>query len=131
MKIIKDFSDSFTKIIDSEYLNEDLVNYLKEKEKSKDVWVKAFMKKHFCCGFCTTSRIEAKHSIFKRYPNSNIRLSELLKVFKELEEKEILKFRDEIEKLSKKDKKDLEKCEVIKHFAKDFSDYALQRLNKN
>ena len=53
------FEETFNLIIRNGHLNKDNVNYLKERYKSRRVWVKGFMKDRFCSGMCTSSRIEA------------------------------------------------------------------------
>jgi len=97
-----DFMESYNKIIKSKYLSGDSKSYLKNKFNKKDRWVKAFMKSKFCGGMCTTSRIESKHRVFKRFLNSSTKLSELFKVIKIIENQEINSFTNEIVKLNKK-----------------------------
>ena len=88
------------------------------------------MKKQFTCGMCTTSRIEAKHRVFKLYLNSSSKLCELFKVFKQLEAKEVYVFKDEVEKLTKKEDQQFEKSLLIKHFAPNYSLYVLAKLKE-
>ena len=75
------------------------------------------MKTKFCCGTCTTNRIESKHRDIKRFVNStSSKKTELFKVWKELEEKEINTFKDEVEMIKKKDSQNIEKCELFLYF---------------
>ena len=78
------------------------------------------MKTNFCCGICTTSRIEAKHRIYKAYPNGNknSRFCEIFLTFQKLEKQEATKFEDEIIRLSKSTKTQLTKNDFIKTLAK-------------
>ena len=85
----KDFIDSYNQISASNHLSKDLKVYLKNRFEQRKLWVRAYMKERFCAGICTTSRIESKHKIFKKYLNSSNRLVELFKVFRELEQLEI------------------------------------------
>jgi len=61
------FEDSYKQILSSIHISKELKTYLKNKYSDKKLWVKLFMKGKFCAGMCTTSRIENKHRIFKRY----------------------------------------------------------------
>lgn len=126
----QDFNDSFDKIIKNDLLNEDQIQYLNSKYEERSKWVKAYMKEFFCAGSCTTSRIEAKHRTYKRFLNSSTRLTELFVVFKDLEDQEIKKFKDEIKQISKKDEKNLNQCEAIKFFGQEYSNYALQKIKE-
>jgi len=89
------------------------------------------MKTRFCYGICTTSRIEAKHRIFKQYLNFGRKLTELFLVVKELEEKEISSLNDEIEKSKRLARKQQEKSDLIKHFKKNYNEYIITRLKDN
>ena len=63
--------------------------------------------------------------------NSTTRLTELFRIFKSIEEKEISVFHDEIRKLKKKDQTKFDKCDLIKHFKSNFSDYAMAIFTEN
>lgn len=126
-----DFEESLSFIKKSKCLSQELLKYIKSKEENKKFWVKAYMKTQFCCGICTTSRIEAKHRIFKQYLNSGRKLTELFLVVKELEEKEISSLKNEIEKSKRLARKQQEKSDLIKHFKKDYSEYIITRLKDN
>jgi len=78
------FEKFYETIIEDEYLSENHVNYLEKKYAIKNSWAKAYMKDYFCCGSCTTSRIEAKHRVLKQYLNSSKRISEVFQVFQQL-----------------------------------------------
>lgn len=123
-----DFEDSFREIKKSRSINIELKNYLDEKAKDKELWVKAFMKKKFCCGMCTTSRIEAKHSVLKKFLNSGKRLTEVFKVIKELEEREIASYKNELDKSNKNARKKEETSDLIKHFRSIYGEYVIERL---
>jgi len=127
----EDFEQRAEKILKSRLLTKDQKGYLEEKVKEKHTWVKAFMKRKFTCGMCSTTRIESKHRVFKLYLNSNSKLNEMFKIFKQLEAKEIFTFKDEIEKLSKKEEEKLEKCNLIKFFSSHYSQYVLAKLKQN
>ena len=100
----EEFEENVDKILDSIHINNDLKKYLKEKAREIESWVKGFMKKKFCCGMCSSSRIESKHRILKQYLDSGKRLSELFQVVKELEKMEISRMENEIERFRKKEK---------------------------
>jgi len=89
------------------------------------------MKGKFCAGMCTTSRIESKHRVFKKYLNSSNRLVEIFKVFRELEKLEVQNFKNEIERLLKRERQKMDCCDLIKHFEKIYSKYAVLRLKDN
>lgn len=127
----EDFENYMKKILKSKHINQDLKGYLEDKEKIKNYWAKAFMKNNFTCGMCTSSRIESKHRVYKTYLNSTTRLTELFKVFKTIEEKEISVFDNEIKKLKKKDHRRFNKCDIIKKFKPIFSEYAIAKFTEN
>jgi len=89
------------------------------------------MKEKFTCGICTSSRIESKHKVYKKYLNSSTRLRCLYKVFKDLEEEEISNFREEISKLGMFENQKLEQSDLIKHFQPIYSNYAIRKLKGN
>jgi len=89
------------------------------------------MKENFCGGICTTSRLESKHRILKKYLNSSKRLTELFNVFRELESKEISSFKNEIEKMKKAARNKLAKSNFIKHFQSTYTKYIIMRLEDN
>jgi len=124
-----DFDESFRYIMESDILSDEQIEYLKNKTKTKKFWVKAFMKTNLCCGTCTTSRIESKHRLLKRYLNAATQLPSLFQVWKQLEDNEITKYKDEIESFKKKEEEKLLKCELIQYFH-NYSDYALNKLKE-
>ena len=105
--------------------------YLDDKFKEKELWVKGFMKINFCCGICTTSRIEAKHRVLRQFLNSGKRLTEVFNVIKELEQREISNLTNEIEKSNKQARKKEEKSDLIKYFKDEYGDYVIERLKDN
>jgi len=62
--------------------------------------------------------------------NSTRRLTELFQVFQELENREILKFKDELIKISKTDNKNLEQSKIIKYYADEYSKYAVLKIKE-
>ena len=56
---------------------------------------------------------------------------ELLSIFQNLELQEYTKYKEEVEKISKDDQKALKKMDIIKHFDKDYSNYAMRKLQNN
>ena len=77
---------------------------------------------------CTSSRVEAKHRLFKKFFNSSTQLTEFFQVIKDLEQKEIWSFKDEIKRFSKKENKKLDKTSLIKYFIDQYSQYAISKL---
>ena len=123
----QDFEENYKFIIKDKNISKEQKDYLKNKVKEKKYWVKAYMKTHFCSGTCTTSRIESKHRLFKRFLNSASQLTGLFQVWKDLEEKEITDFKDEIEFFKKREEENMEKCELIQFFS-EYSDYSIIKL---
>jgi len=77
---------------------------------------------------CTSSRIESKHRLYKRFLKSSTHLIEFFKVLRELEEIEIFQFKDEVTKLNKRENKKLNKTSLIKFYQNEYSQYALVKL---
>ena len=67
---VSDFEKILKKIISNKYVNENSKKYIQEKCSKKEAWVKAFVNEIFGCGTCTTSQIESKHSVLKKYVTS-------------------------------------------------------------
>jgi len=86
------------------------------------------MKSYFCCGMCTSSRVESKHRLFKKNLKSSTHLTEFFKVLRELKEIEIFQFKDEVTKLNKRENKQLGKTSLIKFYQNDYSQYALVKM---
>jgi len=80
------------------------------------------MKKKLCYGMCTTSRTEAKHSVFKKVLNPGKRLTEVFQIIKELEEREITSHKNEIEKSNRHTRKKEENSDLIKLFQDEFGE---------
>jgi len=127
----ENFLDLYKQISTSEHINDDLKTYLRKRYDNRKFWVKAFMKDIFCGGICTTSRIESKHKIFKKYLNSSARLCELFKVFRDLEKSEIQTFQNEIEKRFTKKGEKMKDNDLIKSLKESYSDYIVTRLKDN
>ena len=89
------------------------------------------MKKLFTCGMVSSSRIESKHRIYKRFLDSNTRLSEIFLIFKNLELEEIHNFNDEFEKtitLSKDNENVMMQNPLILKCINVYSDYIVRKL---
>jgi len=125
---VHDFEDDIEEILESELLDKESKNYLKKKYEEKKKWVRCYLKSQFCCGNCTTSRIESKHRQYKRFLNSSSRLSELFKVFQNIETEEMSKFTDEIAKITQKENNKLNKFEIIKFCAAKYSNFVVRLL---
>lgn len=125
------FEEDFSDIISSTLISPDLKKYLNDKAQEKEFWVKGFMKSKFCCGMCSSSRIESKHRVLKQFLNSGMRLSELFTVVKKLEKIEITQFEKEIQESQKNERKKKEKIDMIIYFKDVYSDYVIERLKDN
>ena len=126
---VSDFEENYDSLIESDVLGEKNLEYLKQRWKDRHLWVKAYMKSYFCCGMCTTSRIEAKHRVLKNYLNSSKSLVTLFQVFKELESTEIKNFKDEIRKISKRTEKKYQSSNIMKYF-NFVSEYGLNKIQQ-
>ena len=127
----QEFEEDISEIYQSKLISSELKKYLKDKAKEKQFWVKGFMKIKFCCGMCSTSRIESKHRTLKKFLNSGMRLIELFKIVKELEKKEVSRMENEIEKSGKIERKKKDKSDLILNFKDDYSEYIIERLKDN
>jgi len=127
----EDLEQKFNLIVKSPYINNSLKDYMKEKYKKVKFWAKCYMKKKFCCGTCTSSRIESKHKILKKYLNSSKRLTELFKTLKQLKNTETSKFKEEVERFTKEDNRVIGKYELIKKLKEKYSNYCLKIIQKN
>ena len=128
---IEQFENLSEKIIESDYVSDELKDYLEEKFSKKNLWVKGYMKEKFTCGICTSSRIESKHRVYKKYLNSTTRLACLFRVFKDLEEVEITNFKEEVSKLDVLENQNLENSDLIKQFQSTYSTYVIRKLKNN
>ena len=122
------FQDDLRFILKSKHLSKDQKTYLEKKSKSSEKWAKCFMKNYFCSGMCTSSRVEAKHRLYKKFFNSSTQLTEFFKVIQELEQKEISSFKDEVKRFSQKETKKLNGTSLIKYFEEEYSSYAITKL---
>jgi len=123
------FEDGYKEILKSDSIGKENKNYLEAKWKEKQKWAKCFMKTKFCVGMCTSSRIEAKHRLLKRYLNSSKGLVYLFSILRDIEKTELKNFQDEVTRISEKENKQYEKTEIIKCF-QGYSDYALNKLKQ-
>ena len=130
-KYEEDFQEDLEEVLEDDNLSLDHQNYLKEKVKQKELWVKAFIKTKFCAGMCTSSRIEAKHKVLKQYLNSSKRLTELFETFKMIESQEISRYESEIERLNKGSNKIICKYKLIQELEKKYSPYSLTIVKNN
>jgi len=126
-----EFDKKYADIIKSNSISSELKKYLEDKAKEKNFWVKGFMKVLFCCGMCTTSRIEAKHRVLKLFLNSGKRLTEVFIAIEEIERKEIINYLNEIDKTNKRARKKEEKSDFINYFKDKYGEYIIERLKDN
>lgn len=124
----QDYTNNYNSIISNRLLEKDLKNYLENRNQHRLDWVKCYMKGYFTGGMVTTSRIEAKHRIYKQYINDDSRLCELFDIFKTLEEEEIQNYKDEIRKFKKKENSELEESVLIKECRKFYSNYIIEKV---
>ena len=90
------YKKNYEEIIKSEELNQNFKDYLKNKHGERKIWVKCYLKSKFTCEMVTSSRIESKHNLHKKYLNGNSRISKLYTIFQDLEKLQIIqkKFKD-------------------------------------
>lgn len=118
----------------SKHLTREDQDYLEDRHDNRFSWVKCYVKKLFTCGMVSSSRIESKHRVYKRFLDSNTRLSELFSIFKELEEEEINNFKDEFEKsrnLSKENDEAMNKNPLIQKCSNLYSNYIVSKVKMN
>lgn len=127
----QDYHMSYDEIIQNEALDKKFIDYFKDINQSKELWVKCFIKKHFTCGMVTSSRVESKHRVLKEYLNGASRLGDVYACFKLLEnqEKEVLK--NEIQKFSRKENENLDQYDLIKQAKNIYSEYVISLLKAN
>ena len=125
------YLDSYNKILESDDVSQNFKDYLKIKHKDKHLWVKCYMKRNFTCGMVTSSRIESKHNVYKKYLNGNSRLSELYAIFQELENLEVANYNNEIQKFTLKQNNDLNKYNLIEKSKGLYGKYILEKLKSN
>jgi len=126
----ENFDDNLKSILKNKFVSKEHKSYLQEKAKRAEKWAKCFMKSYFCCGMCTSSRIEAKHRLYKRFMNSSTQLTEFFNIIQELEEREITSFKDEINRFNRQENKKMEESALIKYFKDQYSNYALSKLKE-
>lgn len=123
-----DFKTDLNFILKQKSITIEHKKFFRTKAENKEKWVKGFMKSDFCCGMCTSSRIESKHRVFKKFLRSSTPLTKFFEVCKEIEEKEIYTFQDEIQKCKVRTNNKLEKSKLIKFFNNEFSEYSIAKL---
>lgn len=111
-------------------LSAKVLEYLKLKLESKDLWAKYAIKDTFSVGVSTTSRVESLHSLLKKHLNSNSRLCEVLDRFKKIVAAQIDKFQVEFERHSKDLEKSVTKCQLMQQLSIIYSPYALKKLEQ-
>ena len=72
----------------------------------------------------------AKHRIYKLFLNCTSRLCEVFKTFKELEEREISCYKEEIKTFSMMQNKKLNEHELISESSKIYGKYAIEKLKQ-
>lgn len=124
------YEQAWDLISNSEFVSEELRAFLEYRDSIKEKWVKCFMKHTFTCGTCTSSRIESKHRIYKTYLNGESRLCEIFKVFKELEQKQIESYQDEVKKLTKSQELEVSKHVLVQEVEKTYSAYVVKKIKE-
>lgn len=124
------YLEDYNDLLKSKYINQDLKDYLRNRHETRERWVKCYFKDRFSCGTCTTSRIESKHRIYKKFLNSNSRLSEVFQTFKKLEEKSILQYKDEIKQLTLAESTKLSEYSLVKEVKKQYGKYVVDKVKE-
>jgi hypothetical protein len=122
-----DYPEDFEKIkkdIEDSVLSEPEKEYLEEKFAKKEEWIKCYFKSSFCACMSTSSRIEAKHRVYKEYLDSSSRLTEIFKVFLKLENIEITKYYEG----TKVNKSTYKESDLIKQLRGRFSLYIINKM---
>ena len=89
------------------------------------------MKAIFTGGTCTTSRIEAKHRIYKTFLNSRSNLQKIFEVFIKLEKIEIKNYIEEIHAFKESEEEIFLKSDLIKTCKNIYSSYDLNKVKLN
>lgn len=125
----EEYIDIYNKINESEYVSDELSDFLMKKDKVKTKWCKAFMMENFTAGICTTSRIESKHRTLSSYLNSRSKLCTVLQTFKEIESNESKKFIEE--EFAKDDEKVICNIIILKELTQFFGEYVMAKIKIN
>lgn len=125
-----EYENDWEEIKNNDLISEDLRKFLEHRNQIKEKWVKCFMKQTFTCGTCTSSRIESKHRVYKKYLNGNSRLCEVFKCFKELEDKQISNYTDEIKTFKKSQESELDKHTLVKEVEQKYSQYVVIKIKE-
>ena len=125
-----DFNDIVKELKKDGVISEDQLKYLDLKLKTKTSWAKCFIKKDFVAGICTTSRVEALHSVLLDYLTSNSRLSEVLQAFRKIESTQIEKFNKEFEMAKGKNPKKFYNGYLIKELRNKITPYAVKKVEE-
>lgn len=121
-------------ILNSKDITNEDKEYLEGKNEEKIAWSKCYVKKSFTCGMISSSRIECKHKVYKRFLDSDTRLSKLFLVFQTLEEEEINNFNDEFERtesFNKDQDSALNQDNLIKQCLGVYCNYVVAKLKMN
>ena len=125
---VKDYDNIYKQIITNKKIDDNMKTYLEDRHKEREIWVKCFIKTTFTCGTLTTSRIESKHRIYKRYLNDQTRLSELFLVFADVEKEEIKNCQKKIKNLNSLENSKLSENFLLKKCYPIYSDFAIKRV---
>jgi len=122
------YLENYDKILKSQELNQTFKDYLKDRHKERRLWVKCYIKSDFTCGIVTSSRIESKHHVYKKYLNGNSRLSEIYSVFQDLEKLEVQNYNYDLFKITNKHNKELENYDLISDSKIFYGAFIVERL---
>ena len=100
----------------------------KEYLERKCLNAKGYQKAVFCCGMCSSSRIESKHNAYKFFLKSSKRLGELFTIFRKLEVREIMPFKDEVQYIPKSESKRLDKSNLNKYPKGTYSNFVTRKM---
>jgi len=114
----------------SKDLDDSTKKYLQERHNHRELWVKCFVKKNFTCGMVASSRIESKHSVFKKNLDDTTRLSEIFTIFNNLEQQEIQDFTDELNSICSKENVGLDQNDLIKKFKEQYGEYIILKIKR-
>jgi len=125
-----EYNEAYDYLLESDDISDELKKYIKDRHKIRCKWAKYSVKKTFTAGSCSSSRVEAKHRIYKTFLNGNSRLSKIFKLFTILEEQKISEIDQAIQKKTKKENIESDKHELIKKTKELYSQYAVYRMEE-
>ena len=106
------------------------IDYLNKKLELKEEWAKCFLKKIFCAGICTTSRVECLHKHLKSDLNSSSSLMTLFRAFRKIEQSSIMKFKEEIKRHTKNISNDVSGSYLMIELASSFPPYIIEKVKE-